>query len=41
MSKKFVKYDLRNPEFRSALERLGLLEDMREHNKKEKLSIIF
>ena len=32
MSKKFVKYDLRNPEFRSALERLGLSEDMREHN---------
>ena len=32
MSKKFVKYDLRNPEFRSALERLGLLEDMKEHN---------
>ena len=32
MSKKFAKYDLRNPEFRSALERLGLLEDMREHN---------
>ena len=32
MSKKFVKYALRNPEFRSALERLGLLEDMREHN---------
>ena len=32
MNRKFLKYDLRNPEFRSALERLGLLEDMKEHN---------
>lgn len=32
MNKKWIKYDLRNPEFRSALERLGLLEDMKEHD---------
>ncbi|MGI6681474.1 MAG: hypothetical protein ACOX3T_08375 [Bdellovibrionota bacterium] len=32
MSSKLPKYDLRNPEFRNALERLGLLNDMKEHN---------
>ncbi len=32
MKKNWIKYDLRNPEFRSKLEQLGLLEDMKEHD---------
>ncbi len=32
MEKNWIKYDLRNPKFRKTLERLGLLEDMKEHD---------
>ena len=32
MAKNWIKYDLRNPKFRNTLERLGLLEDMKEHD---------